>query len=48
MEPQSPTWQPRFGIYRTTLIAHLEREGVPHRNGIVTKNIDEAIRLYTE
>jgi DNA invertase Pin-like site-specific DNA recombinase len=37
-----------FGIHRTTVMAHLERQGVPRRNGAVTKNINEAIRLYEE
>jgi hypothetical protein len=35
-----------FGIHRTTVMAHLERQGAPRRSGIVTKNINEATRLY--
>jgi uncharacterized protein (DUF433 family) len=37
-----------FGVHRTTVIAHLERQGAPRRSGIVANNIDEAIRLYKE
>jgi hypothetical protein len=29
-------------------MAHLERQGAPRRSGIVTRNIDEATRLYEE
>jgi transposase-like protein len=35
-----------FGIHRTTVMAHLDRQGTPRRSGTVTKNINEAIRLY--
>jgi DNA-binding transcriptional ArsR family regulator len=35
-----------FGIHRTTVMAHLERQTAPRRSGTVTKDIDEAIRLY--
>jgi hypothetical protein len=35
-----------FGIHRTAVMAHLKRHGAPRRTHIVTKNIDEAIRLY--
>jgi hypothetical protein len=37
-----------FGIHRTTVMAHLERQGAPRRSSIVTGNIDEATRLYEE
>jgi hypothetical protein len=37
-----------FGIHRTTVMAHLDREGAPRRSGTVTKNINEATRLYEE
>jgi DNA-directed RNA polymerase specialized sigma24 family protein len=37
-----------FDIHRTTVMAHLERQGAPRRSGTVTKNIDEATRLYEE
>jgi len=35
-----------FAIHRTTVMAHLERNGAPRRTGAVTKNINEATRLY--
>ena len=38
----------KFGIHRTTVMAHLERQRAPRRSGIVTRNIDEATRLYEE
>lgn len=37
-----------FGVHRTTVLAHLERRGAQRRSGVVTKNIDEASRLYEQ
>jgi|1185.fasta_scaffold301550_1 transposase len=38
----------RFGVHRTTVMAHLERQGAPRRCGTVTKNLNEATRLYEQ
>jgi hypothetical protein len=37
-----------FGIHRTTALVHLERQGAPRRSGTVTRNINEATRLYED
>jgi lambda repressor-like predicted transcriptional regulator len=40
----------QFGIHRTTLTAHLEREGVAIRRGqgLRADQVDELVRLYRE
>jgi uncharacterized protein (DUF433 family) len=37
-----------FGIHRTTVLAHLHRQGAPRRSGTVKKSINEATRLYDQ
>ena len=39
----------RFQVHRTTVVAHLERQGMPTRiRGLDPAQIEEAIRLYGE
>jgi uncharacterized protein (DUF433 family) len=37
-----------FGIHRTTVLAHLERQGVKRRSGIITGNLPVATLLYEQ